>query len=132
MNLPHSVIAASVCALIVTSIVGCRKRSVITPASDAAPSESGGAAGAPVVVDPPKNQPANTYAAPKPPAKPWAAKTQSEKLLQMDFWLNQHQFGDAAQQSAVASEIRGSNLIPAEKREIEEMRKRFGYRPLPL
>ena len=48
----------------------------------------------------------------------------------MDFWLNQHQFGDAAQQTAVLGEVRSAGLSAAEQKELEEMRKRFGYRPI--
>lgn len=49
----------------------------------------------------------------------------------MDFWLNQHQFGDASQQAAVAGEVRAAALSAGEKKELEEMRNRFGYRPIP-
>jgi hypothetical protein len=112
--------------------VGCRKRSASAP-TDAPGSERPTGEKAPVVVvaDPPKNQPEGTRPLPSPPPKEWSQRTSYEKLVQMDFWLNQHQFGDPAQKARVAGEVRAAGLSPTERKELEETRKRLGYAPIP-
>ena len=68
----------------------------------------------------------------KPAVKPWGQRSQPEKLVMIDYWLNQHQFGDPAQKAKVVAEIRGAGLSPAELKVLEETRVRFGYQPIGL
>lgn len=130
MKLHHSLQCIVICALLTGTSAGCKKRRAATDATDGTVQESSSKPAKAVVVDPPKNLPTTAIPLPRPPAKPWASRTRQEKLVQMDFWLNQHQFGDAAQQTAVLGEVRSAGLSAAEQKELEEMRKRFGYRPI--
>jgi hypothetical protein len=130
VKLHRSLQCIVICALITSTGAGCKKRKVDADATGGMVQESSGKPTTALAVDPPKNLPSTTIPLPRPPAKPWASRTRQEKLVQLDFWLNQHQFGDATQQTAVAGEVRSASLSPAEQKELEEMRKRFGYRPI--
>jgi hypothetical protein len=114
-----------VLAILSGSSLGCRKRK--TDSTDATAGAASGEAPAAVVVEPPKALPEGVKPLPKPPTKSWGERTKHEKIVQMDFWLNQHQFGDAGQKSKISGEVRSASMNPAERKEFDEMRKRYGY-----
>ncbi len=66
----------------------------------------------------------------RPTQKSWKDQTEVEKLTQLDYWLNRHQYGDQGERSLIASQIRGAGLTSDEKKELELMRKRYGYAPI--
>jgi hypothetical protein len=121
----------TVMVIALSAPVACkRKKSEATISTGGPTTNSDTPGAAAVVVDPPKNLPPNSLPLPKPVVKPWSQRSQPEKLVMIDYWLNQHQFGDPAQKAKVVSEIRGAGLSPADFKVLEETRTRFGYQPL--
>jgi hypothetical protein len=130
MNCQQVLLSVALCALFTAPTIGCKKRQAPSPSGEGGAVEASGAISTPVIADPPKNLPPNTLPLPRPATKAWSERTRPEKLVQMDFWLNQHQFGDASQKGKTVGEIRAASLNPAEQKELEDTRKRFGYAPL--
>lgn len=126
MNSIRIFLCVALTAILGFQTVACRKRKAGSTNSDPAGVTSGDAPPA-VQADPPKALPQGVKPLPTPPPKAWGERTKHEKIVQMDFWLNQHQFGDASQRSKVSGEIRAASMSPAERQELEEMRKRYGY-----
>ena len=123
----------AVVVLAVSGPLACKRKKPDIPTSSGELNPTADkASAAAVVVDPPKNLPPNSLPLPKPAVKPWGQRSQPEKLVMIDYWLNQHQFGDPAQKAKVVAEIRGAGLSPAELKVLEETRVRFGYQPIGL
>lgn len=116
--------------LLVSQTAACKKRNPGASSGDGATQGTDTSPNTAVVVDAPKNLPPNTRALPQPPKKPWAEKSLDEKRVQISYWLNQHQYGDATQKAKVVSEMNAANLSAAEKKDFEETRQRFGYGPV--
>lgn len=122
----HKVICIASIIFISLTSEACRKKPSGQPDSDSgvAKATDSEATAAPTA-------PAAPFSLPEPPKKKWSDKTPAEKTDQIEFWLHEHQRGDAALKGKILTEIRAAGLSKMERAELEATRQRFGFGPLP-